>query len=307
MVKKIIFLLFTFFLLENIHSATTRLRISSFTRIINLNYDLNGGAEIVQTLTLKHKGDAVNYFLTFSSGNSGQWSNRQVSKNSSVLSYQVYSDSSKINILKDLADNPSANEIISGSFAASGSFQFETITYTIYVPIGQFDIAGIYNDTFDVTLYSGDLSSYIQKASKRHRVKVTMPASLELSVTQTGIPFDDSSTSIDMNFGVLQSGSSRSADAVVRTNAPYSVFVLSDNQGTLNHSNPSVPDQVPYTFSFDGVLTDLSATTPVQVITGAAVTPWEGTRYPIEVTINDFGMASEGFYSDSITITIQAQ
>lgn len=307
MVKRILLILLTFFLLESIYSANTSLRISSFTRNINLNYDLNGGAEIVQTLTLKHKGDALDYFLTYSSGDSGQWNNRQVSNSGSVLSYQVYSDSSKINVLKDLGDNPSANELITGSFAASGSFQFTTISYTIYVPIGQFDLAGVYNDAFDVTLYSGNLSAYTQEGSKTHGLKVTMPASLELSVTPTGIPFDDSSTSMNMNFGILQSGASRSADAVVRTNSPYSVLIQSDNGGLLTHMDSLIADTVPYTLLFNGSSTDLSGTTPIMIVSGATVTPWEGTRYPIDITINDFGMASEGYYSDSITITIQAQ
>ena len=293
--------------LNNVYSANTSLRISSFTRNINLNYDLSGGAEIVQTLTVKHKGDALEYFVTFAYGQSGQWSNRIITNGGTSLNYQIYRDNTKIDILKDLADSPSSNEVIRGSFAQSGSFQFTTISYTVYIPAEQFDLAGIYSDTFDVTLYSGNLSSYIQKNSKTHSLKVTMPASLELSMTQSGNPFNDAATAVNMNFGVLYAGSVRSAEAIVRTNSPYSVLIFSDNQGNLMHSDSTVSDKVPYTLSFNGTLADLRGSTPSQIISGASVTPWEGTRYPLEVTIEDFGMASEGSYSDSITITIQAQ
>ncbi|MBI9097421.1 MAG: spore coat protein U domain-containing protein [Spirochaetaceae bacterium] len=307
MKKKAVILIFAIFLLENIYSANTSLRISDFSRNITLNYDLKGGAEIIQTLTVKHKGDSRDFFLTFQSGSSGQWTNRTVVNGGSILNYQIYRDSSKIDILKDIPDNPSGTEIVSGSFPQSSTFQFITISYTIHVPTDQFDIAGVYSDTFDVILYSGNLSAYTQEDVKSHTIKVTMPASLELSITPTGVPFNETSTSVDLNFGILSAGSSRSADAVIRTNSPYSVLVLSENGGRLVHADPAISDIVPYTFLFNGTVTDLSGITPVQVVTGAAITPWEGSRYPMEITISDFGMAAKGQYSDNITLTIQAQ
>ncbi|MDA3812504.1 MAG: spore coat protein U domain-containing protein [Spirochaetaceae bacterium] len=307
MSKKILMLLLSLTVFTGLFSAPTSLKISSFTKNININYDLNGGVEVIQTLTLRHKGDALEYFLTFSSGTSGLWNNRVVSNSGNNLNYQIYRDSSKIDILKDINDNPAANEIISGSFAQSGGFQYTTISYSIHVPNGQFDLAGTYSDSFDVKLYSGNLASYISEGSKSFSLKVTMPTSLELSITYPGVSFDDTSTAMDLNFGILTAGSSRSADAVVRTNSPYSMFILSEKGGKLTHTDPMVTDIVPYTFSFNGGTIALSGTIPIQVISGATVTPWEGTRYPLNVKIGDFGMAAEGYYSDNIIITIQAQ
>jgi len=307
MKKAIMTLLMTLYFLTSAFSANTSLRISSFTRNIKANYDLNGNIEITQSITLKHKGEALDYFLAISPGSSGLWNNRVVINGGNQLSYQIYRDSSKTDVLKSISDNPSANEIITGSFAQSGSFQFSTYTYTIYVPPGQFNLAGVYDDSFDVSLYSGNLSTYTLEGTKTHSLSVTMPTSLELSITPSGVPFDDTSFNMNMNFGILNVGSSRSADAVIRTNTPYSIFILSEKGGKLTHTDPLIADIVPYTFTFNGNTVDLTSPTAQQIITGATVTSWEGTRYPMNVTIGDYGMASEGYYSDNLTITIQAQ
>jgi len=127
---------------------------------------------------------------------------------------------------------------------------------------------------------------------------------LDVSIVNTGDPFDPAGIFLTLDFGILVEGANLGCDIVVRSNALFDLSVQSAGKGAMKHSIEAEKDTVPFTFSFEGSPIVLTGNQAVDVVTGAGPTTTTGLRYAVDVTIEPFGMATEGDYSDSITITV---
>jgi hypothetical protein len=81
---------------------------------------------------------------------------------------------------------------------------------------------------------------------------------------------------------------------------------MSQNGGVLRLADLTDTSTVPYGFTVNGNTAVLPAGVSTVVVAGATPTVLSGARYALAFTINDFGMASEGDYSDILTFTIAA-
>jgi hypothetical protein len=295
------------------HKAEAQtLSFSVAAKSIAFNYDYSQNTEAVNVLTVKHKGVATDIFVTFStSQSSGLYSPRHLSAppSTDVLVYEIYDDAVQQNVLKDLSGSPSANEVLSGTFAASASFQTLDLSYTILALASQFVAEGGYDDSYTITLYQGTFGVGTPTVADTVVVDLTgnVDSVVEVSVVATGAPFGSSPTGLLFDFGVMTANDSRTGDAIVRANGIFTLNVTSGNDGVMTLPNPADKSEVPYTFVFDGTARDLTGNKGVDVLVDQGPTAMAGSRYVFSITILDFGMASAGAYNDVITFTMTAQ
>jgi len=158
-----------------------------------------------------------------------------------------------------------------------------------------------------MTIYAGTLGgTHTSNATQAVSVSITVPALIDLSLVPTGGSFNPAATVATMDFGILSMGEVRSTDLLVRSNASFAVSLQSQNGGKMTNNITGDTSTVPYTLQFSSAPVALPAGTPTTVVASAPPTSAGGTRYPIQVTIGDFGMATAGAYQDNITITVTA-
>jgi hypothetical protein len=121
---------------------------------------------------------------------------------------------------------------------------------------------------------------------------------IDLSLVDSGAPFDIGSTIKNMNFGALSQGQQLNFDLVIKTNAGYRVRMESQNRGKLVYRTSSVP----YTLSLGGSTVSLDGETIVTQ--GSGVSGNSGHRLPGRITISALGNAQAGTYTDAVTIRV---
>jgi len=120
-VYRFIFLtLFICFASASAFSAIT-LKIQTITKNVRADYTGDLQIEITETIRIRHKGDATDYFLTFSEGQSNDADNRALIDpgTSETLPYQLYDGATGMNILKDNLPIADISNVISGTFGAN--------------------------------------------------------------------------------------------------------------------------------------------------------------------------------------------
>lgn len=266
-----------------------------------------------QTFTVRVQNKPPNpsgtYFVTFSAGQSGNFTARQAADGlGNFLAYQVYDNLTNRNILKDLTGAPTSSEVISGSFITQNPPQNFNHDFTVVLPGNQIPVSGTYTDTLVMTLYYGTLASYIQGDTKSVPITftVTIPTEILMSLVPEGNAFDESSLSVDLNFGTVFQGAERTADLIVKANTTYSVGVTSTAGGVLKHTDMLDPSTVPYDFTVNGSPVPLPAGFQTSIATGAPPTPPDGELYRLTFKIGDLGTASSGDYADTLSLTVTA-
>ncbi|MGB9152441.1 MAG: hypothetical protein WCD70_05065 [Alphaproteobacteria bacterium] len=271
--------------------------------------------EYLQTVNFQVRGEATGatceYFVTLSAGQSGNFNQRKMSEMTTFLNYNAYVTSGKSSIFAALP-TATQSEIISGSFPIAVALT-QTNTHEFYWTINPKQIAAAsgmpYADTsLTLSLYSGLLIlSSTLVATKTITFQTHVDSSVDVSLVESGRPFDISETTQLIDFGNLESGEQRGFDVVVRSNNGYNVTMQSENNQLLRHERASIPDTVAYNVIFNGGGVDLSTGAPVQVISGTGTTPATGTSFPIEFTIGTLsGSETAGIYSDVINVEVTA-
>lgn len=272
--------------------------------------------EYLQTFSFQVQGEATGatceYFVALSTGQSGNFNQRTLSAHTNILNYNAYTDRGKSSILKAYP-TATQSEVITGSFPLSLSLTqtnshefFWTINPQQVVPAS----GAIFEDKhLTLSLYSGQLlSSPTLVATKTIDFHARVDSSVDVSLVESGRPFDISETTQRVDFGTLESGEQRGFDVVVRSNNSYTVTMQSQNRQLLVHQRaPSVADTVAYSVILNGSGIDLSTGAAVQVITGNGTTPATGASFPIEFVVGTLlGTEIAGTYSDVINVEVSA-
>ena len=267
--------------------------------IQTVNFQVNGGASIV----------GCNYFVVLSAGQSGNVNQRTMSA-SDTLNYNVYVDSGKNNILKDIS-NASSNEVISGSFPLILGLN-QTNNHSFYWTINPEQIVNpaTYSDnSLTLSLYSGlILSSYTLAGTTSITFQATVVSSVDLSLVDNGAAFNISDTTQTVDFGTLETAEQQVFDVVIRSNDGYLVTMQSTNNEVLRHeSYPTVSDTVNYSLTFNSGAIDLSSGSEVQVTSNnGGTTSATGTSFPVQVTVGTVSSPAAGTYSDVINVNVTA-
>lgn len=294
-------------LLPGALSAQT-LRFGSYPSTVSATYSPDAGTTLTQTITIRHRGIACVYFVTFSPGQSGNFAARAAKSGANALPYQIYDSMTSRNVLKDLTANPSVTNVLTGSFAASGTnWTTQNLSYTVHLPSGQLPPAGTYTDSVGMEVYVGTPSSHGARQQRvTFTISIAMSPSLDVALVATGAPFNAASTAFTFDFGILSTGGSRGADLVVRANSLSTISITSLNGGVMKNADSGDDSAVPYQLLVNGSAITLPAGTPRPIASSAPATSFSGTRYVISAVIGSWGWATEGSYSDVLTVQAAA-
>lgn len=280
------------------------LEVANQTQEITYNPDL--GLQIGGNLEVRHKGDATDFFVTLSTGQSGTFAFRRLSTGSDDLTYQIYDDLTNRAVIKDLSASPGTDEVIWGHAEAYDNWlpRIVTVPFFLEIPAGQLLAAGTYSDSLTINLYSGTIAAPVLESSATLSITGPVANTISLSLVDPGGDrplFGGGNTTRVMDFGELVPGLEGATDLLVEANCAFTIALQSDNDGFLAHTDPGNPSLIPYELQFDSSPVDFSPGGPIVVGTSP------GFRYPIIVTIGDLGTATSGTYEDVVTITVTAQ
>jgi hypothetical protein len=304
MIKKIFVLIIFSASVAAVFSQPADIRIQGISSAVSLPFSMDSETSSVITFTIRdQRTTGSDFFVTFSPGSSGI-RNRVLKNAANVLPYNIVKDTvSRIELL-DLSLNPSENEVITGSFSNPDSPRTIAYSVPVLLPPGGFGPALLFSDNITVSVYKGTLQSFEFMESKAVTISTTVPQLIDFSIVAPGSSFEFGSRDNTLNFGVMHIGLKRNTDLVVRANTVFAVSLSSLNSGVMRNTDISDDSAVPYSFVFNSVLLQLDV--PRTPVSAAGPTAYSGLRYPIELTIGDFGMATEGTYRDVITITVSA-
>ncbi len=272
--------------------------------------------EHMQTVSFEVRGEATGatceYFVTLSTGQSGDFDQRQLSEMTNRLNYNAYTDSDKSNVFKALP-TATQGQVIAGSFPVAIALT-QTHTHDFFWTVNPRQVVSAsgtpYTDVnLTLSLYSGLLFlSPTLEATKTITFQARVDSSVDVSLVESGQRFDIGETTQLVDFGTLESGEQRGFDVVVRSNNGYVVTMQSQNRQLLVHARaPAITDTVSYSVIFNGGGVDLSTGAPVQVIAGTGTTPATGIAFSIEFTVGTLsGDEAAGTYSDVINVEVTA-
>ncbi len=282
-------------------------------RVNNLQFCPDLEVSVEESFSVNHKGPAVDYFITFSPGGSGNSGMRYLSEaGGAPMYYNIYDSITGRTVLRDISDNPTSGQVITGSFSdaeGTGGGTTREHQFVLILDRNQFPSAGTYSDVITLNLYEGTPASPVPGGpldSMTMNISAVMPQLTDLALLPEAAAFDPASNAMTMNFGTLFAGMERNADLIVRSNTLYSVSVVSARGGSMAIADPMDTSLVPYLFSVSGFSLDLAGSAEVSIVSLAGPTDEAGDRYPVSITILDYGMATEGLYSDTLTFTLSA-
>ncbi len=269
-------------------------------------FNVNSSPQLTTQVTRANNG-ACDYFIGFSNGSAANYASRRLSLGSEFIPMNVYKDAARTRILKDKpSDAVVADDVLQGGFAGGPGPDSQTLSFWAAIqPQSAYLPSGIYFESLTATLYSGSVDgSYHFEASQSLLLAYSVGRRVDLSLVDTGAPFNLNGTSQDLSFGTLSSGQSRALDLVLQYNAGFRLLFSSENNGALKHLSRS--NLIPYTLQVGGLPLGLagSAAAPTVGPSGSGTSPSGGTRFPVRVTIGSIAGAVGGPYSDTITVTV---
>src|SRR6056297_1602533 len=92
------------------------IELHKVTKNVSSTFLTDQEVAIPQTLNVRSKDEAGDYFITFSAGVSGVFSQRELLSGADVMYYNIYNNSTERTVLKDLTANPSSSEVLHGTF-----------------------------------------------------------------------------------------------------------------------------------------------------------------------------------------------
>lgn len=277
----------------------------SFT-VANSTWSFNSNpAPSLQLTVSKNNNSSCSYFLTFTAGGSANYLNRLLYNSTYTIPYQLYKAFPYVNILKDFPAATSSNDVLSGAYTGGGSSS-QTLTYSAVLGGTSYARFGSYSDTVTVKLYEGTIGGdeYTLRSSHNVTYNYTMAKLIDLSLVNTGAPFNASDVSQTMNFGTLTVGQVQSFDIVLQYNAGYSLKFSSGNNGQMKNTAGNY--YVSYSMTVGGTPISLAGSSgnPVVVSSAAGVSTTGGLRIPVSATITSLGAQAAGTHNDTIAITV---
>ena len=297
-----------FFLSGAAHANCTGLRFGLLPPIVSwtgagAGYNVFDRADRMQavTFTVTKLDGVCPYFITAATELGGNAAERAMASGGQRLAFNIFTNSSRTNPLRDLPV-AAANDMISGSFAVAGSATNTHVHYFWIAP-GQVVTPGAFIGIAQLKLFQGTLAnnSLVQIANVKYLANVRAVA--ELSVVDPGRSFDPSGGKRSVDFGFVHRGQKAELALRVRGNNGFDVTIQSQNAGTMRPPGSGDPSFVPYTLTLAGRALGLAGGgTPAANLTAA--TTAEGVAFPLEITVGDLAHADAGAYSDVLTITV---
>lgn len=263
--------------------------------------------------TVRRRSGACSYFITATTLGADTFTNRQLRSGNNALNFNVYTTSTRTNIIRDV---PSAgpNDVLVGGFSPGGA-AVNNGTYYFDISPQQVVPPGFYQTTMQFKLFEGDLINNTLVASVQITHEANVLSATEISLGTPGQAFDPSRVATSFDFGVIngaigQGQRQTSISLGVRTNSGYTVNLQSQNGGVMRLSNPRDTSAVPYILTVNGALANLSGGKSVKVAQGTGLTGAGGIALPLNVSVNPpqgSAQPSAGTYTDAITVLVSGQ
>lgn len=287
--------------------------------------DFNSSSSVTTDFQVSHSaftGVERCYFFGFVDyGSALNWSNRYLTHTSSgaTIPFNVYSsgtftNNSRVRLAADAASNRHVMFEAPLFFNPSGTTQ--TLTRSFFSLLGALPTnlpPGLYTESliFRVAarLTNPPASDYVSfpiVLSRAVQFIYNVDKELSFSLVATGGVFDPFSTSRLLSFGELESGESRTADIIIRTNVGYRLRASSLNNGKMQHASGT---DVDYSLRILGSVVNLagSSGSPILASSNPSNSPALGFILPLEVQVGSLtGAEPGGDYTDSIRFTIEA-
>lgn len=302
---KIFFLIFAlsiFTFIEQSHAASCKYKVIASNVIFSWTPSDN---LITTTVTVENKKPNIsgceNIIVGFSKGLSINY-NRRLRRIFKTIPYNIFKDSTATKVLKNLQDGD--NDSLFYKTITSPSNQI-TITYYAKLYYQSVNISrGTYRDMVKISVASANKPNR-SRGNKHIQLKVTVPAEVNISLVDSGNPYDIGDTSQNLNFGELQFGEMLGFDAIIVSSGNYAVYLSSLNDSRLKHNSQN--SHISYSFAINGSPVNLSGSSgsPVNVFSGGETTP-SGDVLAMVVTIGNTTDRPSGHYLDYVTITAMA-
>lgn len=292
-------------------AAQTTLSFASLPGSVSIANEIFSESTAAIPLTVAHQGDAADWFVTVSRGNSSTFDPRELQRRfffffTLSLDYNIFTPSGSI--ARDTTGPLTTNQVISGAFPASGTVQTASSQFTVRIPAEQFVRQGTYTDDVDISLYQGTVAnaaSAVRVARETVRISSVTTSVAQVGLVESGGATGGVNQNFTMDFGPLSSGATRTADILFRANSGYLLQAESANQGALVNVNRPGNFTIPYIFRYNGTTYDLSSPTTIDgsLFSGTGIA---FVRRPVSVEIGPFSNVPSGLYEDVITFTISA-
>lgn len=256
--------------------------------------------------------DCRRFHITFTPGNSADFNRFLRLPGSSTgvdLNYNLYSSKNTNNILKD---HPFAvrREVIQlrmkrNESSASGTFEAILATPPVISTLP----AGTYADQVEMKVHKKRFNGpRTVSTSETVIIETIVPASIELSIVDSGSSFIQGSKNRNINFGELdQNVKTENFDFLIQANSNFIIKASSQNDGELaNTSDNSY--KIPYTFYVNNSVQSLAGSSGSPIVIGSGSGPNanpDGSRFPARVEISNSANVLSGLYQDSIQITVE--
>ncbi len=267
------------------------------------------GNTFTKEFRLKRKSSELlcdEFFLSLSRGNSSGY--LRFARNEArgdVLFYNFYKNSQATQILKPFSDIASQSDYLFGTILNNQNLVLN-FYFQIKPVYGQFAPRhGVYQDRILVESYSGNrFSTSKREDSETLQVKIHVPKFSELSLVDSGSPFDKNDTTQVLDFGELENQEELNFDIVVVSNVGHEVLFSSQNLGVLKNVQ-SNGQTVQYEMYVGNQIKNLNTTNVVA--SNSSITPSSGTRYAVRVKIKNVDNKLPGLYNDNVTVTLRAK
>ncbi len=258
------------------------------------DYDPFGGADLPQyhRFEVRHlNGPGCAVAVTIGPGDHGD---RRMERSGAYLDYELFKDASLSTPVSGPDGSPSG--WLTAFVAEDESVDFEFFSV---VPSGQLVGGGRYDDRVEVEVWllEGGLPGR-RLARREPQVRADVVETVQTSVTIDGAERPLAGGTVGtLDFGTLESGTSRAFLLSVQGNTDYQVTLESENRGSLTGPSGSIP----YTLSLDGRGVGLGSGTTLSYTNARART------HSVVVSIGDIGRAIAGTYQDNLQLTVTAR
>ncbi len=169
-----------------------------------------------------------------------------------------------------------------------------SVTYSVFLPRGQFARPGVYVDSISAVLLVDGSSAELDRRSIRLLLRVKAIATINIA---------GGGLATSVNFGSLEAGKTRSVILQTRSNERYTIRLTSQHRGRLRLDPPITGQDwsVDYRMEIDGTGTDLS--TDAAIFQGESSESGERT-HTFAFKLLDATNKRAGLYKDVITATI---
>ena len=283
--------------------AATNLTFSAITSPAAIVYSADSRSSGTGSVTVQNKTlSSASYFFSCKTDVSA----RLAVSGGNSIAYHVYkSGVTPYATILPWSRYLTYNDVLYGTVARNGS---ATHNYDIVVDAGYWVPAGAYTDTLEFELDKGVPGQDNLQASKTTGITIQVEPTIGLALLTTGTSYASGALSTNLDFDKLAAGTAKTVNAVVRSNASWTLSVTAASGGYLKYAaGTGEIFKIPYWLYFNGNTSPISLTTgSATLLSNQAWTSGGDQSYQLKFVIGSFDIVDPGIYNDAVTVELSA-